>query len=115
MKKELGARGEEIAALYLQKKGYKILDRNYFTRYGEVDIICIKKRIISFVEVKTRRGTSFGFPEEAITQRKKEHIRKAALMYLESSHQAYGEISFDVISIMIVNGEEKINHIENAF
>ncbi|MDD3268292.1 MAG: YraN family protein [Syntrophomonadaceae bacterium] len=115
MNKELGQWGEETAARYLLSKGYKILERNYFTRYGEVDIICERDHKLVFVEVKTRRSSKFGFPEEAITNRKKEHIRKAALLYMEAAKRAYREISFDVVSILLEAGEEKINHIKQAF
>ncbi len=115
MKKKLGQWGEDTAARYLLSKGYKILARNYFTRYGELDIICERGNTLTFVEVKTRRNSKFGFPEESITSRKKEHIRKAALSYMEAARHSYREISFDVISIMLEAGTEKLNHIKNAF
>jgi len=67
MKKELGDRGEDIAAKYLQQQGYRIVQRNYRSRYGEVDIICAQQGILVFVEVKTRTSNAFGFPEESIT------------------------------------------------
>lgn len=115
MKRELGMRGEKIAGDYLSRKGYKILGRNYYTRYGELDIVCAKNRAIIFVEVKTRNSIKYGYPEEAITRKKMEHIRKAALLYLNESNTAYSEIRFDVITILINDKEQKINHIENAF
>ncbi|MDD2619940.1 MAG: YraN family protein [Syntrophomonadaceae bacterium] len=115
MKKELGKWGEESAAKYLMQQGYKILGRNYYTRYGELDIICEKDGNLVFVEVKTRRSSKYGYPEEAITNRKKEHIRKAALLYMDAAKRSYREISFDVISILLEAGEEKINHIKQAF
>ncbi|WP_276661388.1 YraN family protein, partial [Syntrophomonas wolfei] len=63
MNRELGLWGEELAAQYLGKKGYKILERNFYTRYGELDLVCEKDDNIVFVEVKTRRSTRFGSPE----------------------------------------------------
>lgn len=115
MKRKLGLWGEGIAARYLQDKGYKILDRNYYTRNGELDIICEKDSKIIFVEVKTRKSTSFGSPEEAITRKKINHLRQAALIYLNSVEHPYKEIRFDVITILIEGNKEVINHIEQAF
>ena len=115
MKRKLGLWGEGIAARYLQDKGYKILDRNYYTRNGELDIICEKGSKIVFVEVKTRKSTRFGSPEEAITRKKINHLRQAALIYLNSVEHPYKEIRFDVITILIEGNKEVINHIEQAF
>lgn len=116
MKRQLGMRGEEIAARFLQGKGYAILKRNYYTRYGELDIICEKDKKLVFVEVKTRRSTNYGSPEEAVTRQKIGHLRKAALVFLDSREAPYREIQFDVITIFIdANNQESINHIEQAF
>lgn len=114
MNKSLGEHGENLAAQYLQKKGYKIVERNYRTRYGELDIVCLKKGHLVFVEVKTRRSTRFGLPEESITYRKKEHIKNAALGYLKQAKMPYAGLRFDVITI-IMTPSPVINHIENAF
>lgn len=115
MNKELGRRGEEIAARYLQKKGYRVLTRNYYTRFGELDIICEEKRELVFVEVKTRTSVKYGSPEESITAKKKEHLRKAALMYIDSHNRSFRGMRFDVIAILLEKEDEKINHIKNAF
>lgn len=115
MKKEIGARGEETAAKYLVKKGYKIIERNYYTRYGELDIICQLGNILVFVEVKTRTSIKYGLPQEAITGRKIEHLRKAALIYLNSCNHRYDEIRFDVIAILVKGENNEINHITGAF
>ena len=115
MKKELGNRGEEIAARYLKQQGYRILARNYRSRYGEVDIICTLEQIVVFVEVKTRASTSFGSPEESITRNKIQHIRKVALIYLNSYPYPFKEIRFDVIGILMEENEPHINHLVAAF
>ena len=115
MRKELGNRGEEIAARYLEEQGYRILTRNYRSRYGEVDIICTYKQMIVFVEVKTRTSTSFGSPEESITRSKREHIRKVALIYLKSYPHPFKEMRFDVIGILMNGNEPSINHLVAAF
>ena len=92
-----------------------ILQRNYRTRYGELDIICQKNGVIVFVEVKTRRSQLFGSPEEAITSQKIMHIKKVALLYLGENKTAYKEIRFDVITILIQDKEPRLNHIQAAF
>lgn len=113
--RELGRQGEEKAAAYLKKRGYKILAQNYHTRYGELDIVCKTGDNLVFVEVKTRRGTNYGSPEEAITAKKMEHLRKAAAVYLESVKPGFKELRFDVVAILIENEKEQINHIKYAF
>lgn len=115
MKKELGKLGENLAADYLIQKGYKILARNYYTRYGEIDIICKKDDILVLVEVKTRQNLNYGEPEESVTGRKISHIRKAATIYLSQADVFYDEIRFDVISILIKEKQHEIKHIKNAF
>lgn len=115
MRKKLGQQGEEIAVRYLQQAGYKILARNFRNRYGELDIICLKNSVLVFVEVKTRRSETFGSPEEAITPKKIEHIRKVALHYLAAYPSMHKEIRFDVISVLMFDTNHRLNHIQAAF
>ncbi|MDD4774877.1 MAG: YraN family protein [Syntrophomonas sp.] len=115
MKKEIGRRGEEMAAQYLKESGYQILCRNFRSRNGEIDIICNRAGAVIFVEVKTRTNTHFGFPEEAVTWTKKGHIRKVALEYLAAFPHPYRELRFDVIGILVEDGVPRINHLEGAF
>ena len=74
----LGARGEDIAAAFLQAHGYTIQRRNYRCRYGEIDLVCTHDAVLVFCEVKLRRSNSFGMPEEAITPRKLARLALAA-------------------------------------
>ncbi|MEQ8199996.1 MAG: YraN family protein [Syntrophomonadaceae bacterium] len=115
MKKKLGLKGEDLAASYLQEQGYRILQRNYRSKSGEIDIICSRAGVIVFVEVKTRTSKIFGTPEESITWRKRDHIRRVALDYLAACRQPFKELRFDVIGIMVEQGIPKINHLEGAF
>lgn len=115
MRKELGNKGEDWASRYLEENGYMILERNYRSRSGEIDIICSQGGSIIFVEVKTRRNISFGYPEEAITKTKQQHIRKAALAYMNACNRPYNEIRFDVIGILLKDGKPQINHLPAAF
>lgn len=115
MKKTLGAKGEDLAAKFLQEQGYNILERNYHTRYGEIDIICTHQKSIVFVEVKSRRSFKYGRPEEAITSSKIAHIRKASLYYLSKSSSYYEEIRFDVIAVDFSQPTPALRHLMAAF
>ena len=86
MGKELGNFGENYVSDYLEGLGFKIICRNYRSRYGEIDIIAVKNEKIHFVEVKTRRSLLFGMPEEAYSLRKQERIIKTALTYLKDNN-----------------------------
>ncbi|MCX7913213.1 MAG: YraN family protein [Thermodesulfovibrionales bacterium] len=112
--KALGIKGEDIAIAYLKRKGYCILNRNYKTPYGEVDIITKDNDTIVFVEVKSRSTLSYGEPFESVDYRKQERLRKSALFYLKSLKQERA-VRFDVISILLKNGEHEIRHIKEAF
>lgn len=112
LKRELGQKGEDRAANYLKSKGYKILERNCRSKYGEIDIICENKKRIIFVEVKTRSTDLFGSPLSAVDFKKQKKIKTLALEWLsEKGWLEKREIRFDVIGI---RGEE-LQHIENAF
>lgn len=96
--KDLGDFGEEMAARFLAEKGCEILERNYNVRGGEIDIICMDKGELVFVEVKTRRSEKYGLPSEAIDRRKAEHMRFAAERYFQLN-PVDCNIRFDAIEI----------------
>ncbi|MBP6942706.1 MAG: YraN family protein [Candidatus Buchananbacteria bacterium] len=101
----LGAHGEALAARFLVEQGYQILQRNFRTRYGEVDIIAkAPDNLIIFCEVKTRRGHTFGYPELAVTKTKHQHLIRAAQSYLEQ-HQLNNFWRIDIIGIEFVGRE----------
>lgn len=111
---ELGRQGEETAASFLKKHGYKILDRNFRTRFGEIDIVARKDRTVCFIEVKTRTSMRFGLAAEAVTARKQEKILLAARQYLLESGASEEQYRFDVIEVYM--GEQtKIHYIQDAF
>lgn len=115
-KKLLGNEGETIASEYLKKEGYRILQRNFRARYGEIDIICVSGDILVFVEVKTRIGRQFGLPEEAVTPRKLQEVVHTAELYV-SLHQGLPQsLRVDVIGIELSEEGEVVyfNHIENV-
>lgn len=103
----LGAHGEALAARFLVEQGYQILQRNFRTRYGEVDIIAKSPdNLIVFCEVKTRRGHGFGYPELAVTKTKHQHLIRAAQSYLEQ-HQLKNFWRIDIVSIEFIHGNEE--------
>lgn len=109
--KALGQLGEKAAARYLQGCGFSIWARNFRCRTGEIDIIASRSGQLSFIEVKTRRDCSFDRPGEAVTEAKKQRIRRCAEYYLkqleETGYRPTG-ISFDVVEVII-------RHTESAF
>ncbi len=97
----LGQAGEELATAYLEKAGYKILIRNYRQKCGEIDIIAEDRGTLVFVEVKTRKSTSFGIPFAAVTEKKQRQIGRVAQVYLSSNNLFNHPARFDVISILM--------------
>ncbi|NJC88895.1 MAG: YraN family protein [Desulfuromonas sp.] len=111
----LGKQGEEVAARHLEQRGFTILARNYRTPVGELDIVARDRRFLLFVEVKTRRGTAFGAPAEAVGAHKQRQILRTAQWYLGSHRHPELQPRFDVISVLVDQGEPTIAHIPNAF
>lgn len=111
---EKGLYGENLASKHLISKGYKIIDRNYRTKIGEIDIIAIKSRVIVFVEVKTRSSTKYGFPYEAVNKKKQDRIIKSSFVYIKQNNIRDYQIRYDIIEVYL-HEDSKINHIENVF
>ena len=117
-RKELGQKGEETAALYLRRKGYKIIEQNYrYSRLGEIDLIAQEGKDLVFVEVKTRSSSSFAEPEEAVNYQKQKRIIKLAQGYLLNQKLDQVSCRFDVVSIIIDQGGKikSIKLIRDAF
>ena len=110
-KKSIGKLGEDLAVIYLNRMGYKILERNFRCRAGEVDIIAKDVEEIVFIEVKTRTNNTYGEPSEAVDYIKKEHIIKTANYYLYKNKLYNKSIRFDVIEVFLSN-KFHINHIK---
>ncbi len=112
----LGAWGEGQAVKYLRRQGMKILEQNFTTPVGEIDIIARDKKALVFVEVKTRRSTAFGSPQEAVGVRKQRQIIRTAHWYLQNHPCGKYQPRFDVIAILCQSGEDvQITHIRDAF
>jgi putative endonuclease len=112
---QFGQEGESIAARHLKKNGYKILEVNYRTPLGEIDIIAKDKDTIAFVEVKARRSGRYGNPKWAVTPKKQMKISMTALLYLKATHQIDQKARFDVVAIYTQGARPQIEIVKNAF
>lgn len=116
MNVKLGLVGEKLAANHMKNKGYCILDQNYRTKIGELDIIAKKDNSIVFIEVKTRTSNVYGRPSEAVDTKKQKKIRRLSQQYIVYKNLKENWIyRFDVIEVHIIGKKYKIEHIENAF
>ncbi len=114
-KQALGREGEKIAEVFLKKQGYRLVERNYRCRGGEVDLIVLDSRIIVFVEVKTRTDHGFGSPLEAVEPRKQRRMILAAQLFLHQKKLHERDARFDVVGISWPGTEPLVEHIQNAF
>ncbi len=114
IRKMLGKAGEDRAARFLTKQGYKIIERNYRVPSGEIDLIALHQGEVVFVEVKTRTSDAFGAPELAVTPRKQRQMVKAALGYIKYKKLHQVPCRFDVVAINEAS-EKEIELIQNAF
>ncbi|HBG92642.1 MAG: YraN family protein [Nitrospirae bacterium RIFOXYB2_FULL_43_5] len=112
--KQVGSKGEDLAAEFLKDNGYRIIARNYKTPIGELDIIAKDGEILVFIEVKTRSSNAYGYPFEAVGSRKKHKLKNLALLYLKNQKKNCA-VRFDVISINLNGTKNEIEHIKDAF
>jgi putative endonuclease len=110
-----GAWGEDLALRYLTRRGYRLVERNYRKRRGEIDLIVRNEDSLVFVEVKLRRSTGFGDPLEAVTARKQAIIRSLAEQYIADNQPYFDILRFDVVGILATQAGTRIEHIEDAF
>ncbi len=97
--RQVGRQGESLAADYLTRLGYLLLERNFHTRFGEIDLICRDGQDLVFVEVKARTSHRFGLPEEAITWSKRRKLRLAIAAYLQVSKLRFRRLRLEVVAI----------------
>ncbi|MGI9553552.1 MAG: YraN family protein [Thermodesulfobacteriota bacterium] len=105
--------GEKIACRFLKQKRFMILEKNYRSRYGEIDIIALDSGAICFIEVKSRKSTYFGLPEEFVDKRKQKKLLKTSLVYLSDKANADIDKRFDIISVDLTSNKCRI--IKSAF
>lgn len=112
LKHKIGRKGEDIASIYLEKIGYKIIERNFRCKQGEIDIIAKDRNEIVFIEVKTRTNNLYGEPIEAVTEYKRNNILKTIKYYLYIHHLEKAFIRIDVIQIYIKSDKTYLNHMK---
>ena len=115
-RKTTGELGELVAQEYLKKKGYRIIETNYRTRYGELDIVARNKNTLVFTEVRTKTSLNFGIPEESITPTKSRHLAAAANIYRQHHEKLPENWRIDFISVLLDESGKmlRLNHIESA-
>lgn len=110
-----GSNEEDLAAHFLEQQGLKILERNFRFERGEIDIIAEEGDELVFVEVKARRTSTFGLPEDAVTEKKQEQVHSVAEGYLFKHEIEDRPCRFDIIAIQYQDGTREIRHIRDAF
>ena len=114
--RSVGILGEEAALKFFKSDGYRVLERNYRVSCGEIDLILEKERELVFVEVKARRSSRYGLPQEAVVSTKQQRIMRAAQWYVQNKRLYDRVMRFDVLAVMFKEGGGyEINHIPFAF
>jgi putative endonuclease len=115
-RRQLGDAGEDLAAAALKQQGYKILERNYVTPLGEIDLIARQGKTLVFIEVKTRKNERFGTPQEAVSASKQARLRRLADYYLKQKRLGQDVLlRFDVVGITLTEDGPRVEVIQNAF
>jgi putative endonuclease len=115
-RQDIGIKGEQIALSFLLGLGYQLVVRNWRCPIGEIDLIMMDGPRMIFVEVKARRSTSYGLPQEAVGSKKRVKIRRLAQYYLMVTNQIEREIGFDVVAITLPGDQEPlIEHLQGVF
>jgi len=113
IRKKLGDYGEKLAANFLKSKGMILLESQYKKTFGEIDLICQDGDEVVFVEVKTRKSSTSGYPEDSVTPKKIQHILRVAEQYLQTKGLFESAWRIDVVAIEFVADSPVITHIKN--
>jgi len=113
-RRALGASGEGAVARWYERAGYEVLDRNWRVREGEIDLVLRRGNTIVFCEVKTRRGTAFGAPAEAVTFAKQRRLRGLALRWLDAHDTRAADLRFDVASVLAARDQTPVIEVVEA-
>ncbi len=111
----VGRAGEALAERYLEQQGYAVVERNYRCPLGEVDLIARHRRVLVFVEVKTRRVETSGTPLESVNAAKQRRLKRVALHYLGQHHLHDQDVQFDVVGIRLGADPPEVRHVRRAF
>ncbi len=112
LKHKIGKIGENLACEYLMNNGYQILERNFESRQGEIDIVALDKNEVVFIEVKTRTNNKYGTPVEAVDENKQNHLIRTIEYYIYKRNLHDKFIRIDVIEIYLYRHKYKVNHIK---
>lgn len=115
LRQDIGRYGEERAAAYLKDRGYEIIERNWRSQTGEIDLIARDKDRLVFVEVKTRNGSGFGHPFEAITANKVARMRRLVADWCVAKQVSGVKVRLDAIAVLITGGRVHIEHLKEVF
>ncbi|MFM6940057.1 MAG: YraN family protein [Rhodoluna sp.] len=113
-RQNLGRYGEQRAAIYLEDRGYQIIERNWRTSSGEIDLIASKAGLLVFIEVKTRNGSGYGHPFESITPEKVARMRRLAAEWCAAKEVRSLKVRLDAVSILISAGRVSIEHLKQV-
>ena len=114
-KDELGRRGEQVGVEYLQRAGFRILDRNWRCPEGEIDIVAVEGQVLVICEVKTRSGTRYGTPAEAISRAKRTRLRRLAVRWLVAHGVLFEEVRIDVLGLVADSrGHFTVEHVRGV-
>jgi putative endonuclease len=111
----LGEQGERIAEAWLAQRGWRILDRRFRNGHRDLDLVAERADVVAFVEVKARRGRSFGHPVEAVNWRKQRELTRSAAVWMARFGSEKQTFRFDVVGVLIDESGARIRHVENAF
>lgn len=116
VRQQVGRKGEEAASEYLKKQGYSIIETNYRSKLGEIDIIARDGNMVVIVEVRTKTGLAFGRPEESINHEKARKLHRLALQYIQSNYHREMPSRIDLIAVMLEKSSglvKDVKHIKN--
>ena len=115
LRQDLGRYGEDRAASYLQERGYEIIDRNWRSQVGEIDLVAKERDRLVFIEVKTRSGSGFGHPFEAITANKVARMRRLVSDWCVAKQVSAAKVRLDAIAVLVTGGRVHIEHLKEVF
>lgn len=111
----LGRDGEELAERLFRNRGFRVLDRNFRCKAGEIDLVVRRGSLVVFCEVKSRRTDRWGEPAEAVGHAKQARLRRLAAVWLRQRRPGSIDIRFDVVSVIVRRGRTYVRHIPDAF
>ena len=110
-----GELGERVAERWLKRQGWRVLMRRFRSGHRDIDLVMERDGLVSFVEVKARRGSAFGEPVEAVGWRKQRELTRSALVWIDRHGRPYETYRFDVVGVLVEQERVRIRHVENAF